>query len=73
MFFARRYFRFIVLFYRVPDFLFFHFKRSDIHIDVQPIFAFEIIWYLPQVPADAASAKLEAAQRKNLSSFVYNR
>jgi len=62
-----------ILSYRVPGFILFFFKRSQVNIQLNLIFTFEILWRLPQVPfVGAASAVLEAAGLKNVSCFIHN-
>jgi len=59
--------------YQVPGFLLLDFKRPQIHIYFNLVFAFEILWHSPRVPAYAASAILEFAHSKLLSGLVDNR
>jgi len=45
----------------VPGFVLLDFKWPKINVDFDSVFSFEILWYPPRVPADAASAVLELA------------
>lgn len=58
------------LLYRVPFVIQFLFKRPQVDIYLDLVFALEVTWHSPRVPADAASAIGEFAGGKNLSSLV---
>ena len=56
--------------YRVPDFLLFCLKRSQVDIHLHFEFALEITWYPPRVPAHRTSTILEFAPGENSCFFV---
>ena len=57
----------------MPRLILYCLKRPDVNINRHLVFAFEILWYLPQVlTARAASAILEIAGFKNVSCFINN-
>jgi hypothetical protein len=58
-------------FYRLPGILEFLFKRPQVNIHLHLVLAFEITWHSPRVPAGAASAILEFARGKYISSFIH--
>jgi len=56
--------------YQVPSFLEFCFKRPQVNIDLNLVFAFEILWHSPRVPARTASAIPEFAGCQHVSCLV---
>ena len=58
--------------YRVPFVIQLPFKRPQVHIYLHLVFALEVAWHSPRVPADAASAKGEFAGGKDFSRLVNN-
>ena len=60
------------LLYRVPFVIQFLFKGPQVDIYLDLVFAFEIVWHSPRVPADAASAIGEFTGGKNLSRLINN-
>jgi len=60
------------LLYRVPFVIRFPLKGPQVDINLDLVFALEVAWHSPRVPADAASAIGEFAGGKNLSRLVNN-
>lgn len=60
------------LLYRVPSVIRFLLKGPQVDIYLHLVFALEVAWHSPRVPADAASAIGEFAGGKNLSRLVDN-
>ena len=61
----------LVLLYQVPGFLLINFKRPKIHIYLDLVLAFEILWHSPRVPAYTASAILEVARDRYDYYFLH--
>jgi len=47
-------------------------KRPQVNIYLHLVFALEVVWHSPRVPADAASAIGEFTGGKNLSRLINN-
>jgi hypothetical protein len=61
----------ILISYRMPCLILYNLKRPCVNIKNHLIFAFEILWYLPQVlQAVAASAVLEFTGFEYISCFI---
>ena len=61
-----------LLLYQVPGFLHFCFKGPKVNIYLHLVFAFEILWHSPRVPAGASSPILEFTRGKYISRFIHD-
>jgi len=63
---------FSLLLYYVPSFVLHCFERPKVNVYMYLVLAFEVPWYPPRVPANAASAILESAGGKYVSCLIDN-
>ena len=56
--------------YRMPGFILLRFKRFQINANLYLDLPLELVWHLPQVPADAASPIFELTGANDLARFI---